>query len=280
MTAPLANELEDRAHHGTWWIGGNDWFPASMLDERDPVSPYEIFGFVLLRTRPSHVTLAWHVDYSDDRSLANVMDYLGWLRPVRPVRLWFCKGGWVRELLPTPAAAVARIQALEAYRHVEVAEQTSLQPRSLTELVSADPLLQDAFTRWHAERDVWSWAESRTGRHGLIFQPEAGVMRFAYVGPQSECRRMLGNSWRSQAVGSGCDEAFTDESFNSRTSVAFYEAHATGEPIFDHVLGHIEIGDRTIWLPYQRVTLPTPDGVAVFTKITPDIDISLFGRAS
>ena len=280
MTFQLANGLEDRSHHGTWWVGGGDWYPVSILDERDPVSPYEIFGFVLLRTRPSHVTVTWNVDYSDSGSLATAMDYLDGLRPRRPVRLWFSKGGWSRELLPSPAAAIARMQGLEAYRHVEVAQQTSLQARGLQALADADPLIRDAFRRWRAERDPWGWADSRTGRHGLIFRPEAGEMRFTYVGPQSECRRLLGNSWRSRAVGSGCDDAFSDDSFNSRTSAAFYQAHESGQPIFDHVLAHIEIGDRAIWLPYQRVTLPTPDGVTVFTKITRNIDISLFGRAA
>ncbi|MGF1610286.1 MAG: hypothetical protein ACFCUQ_12880 [Kiloniellales bacterium] len=275
----LANELVDRERSGDWWIADREAYPTWWLGSSETLSAFEFFGAVRLRVRPGRVVVAWHIDYSDDRSLAVAMDNLARLAQPRRVRLHYFKSGWSREDHANPAAAIARMQALEAFRGVSVPPRTLIRPQRLRDLKDADPVIREAFAAWYRQRDAWDWAETRPGRHGLLFRPEDGELKFTHVGPQSECRRLLGSAWRAGAIGTGCDDAFDDADFNRRTSTAFYRTHDSREPIFDHVLAHMAFGTRDIWLPYQRVVLPTSDGVAVVTRVTPRIDISLFGRA-
>ena len=274
----IANELGDREMRGDWWLAEQEAYPAWLLGQVDGLSAFEIFGAVRLRIRPGRVVLAWHVDYSHDDALATAMDHLARLAQLRPVRLHYFKGGWSREDCPDPAAAIARMQVLEAFRGVSVPRRTLIRPQRLRDLESAQPVIREAFAAWRRQRNAWDWVDSRPGRHGLLFQPQDGELIFSHVGPQSECRRLLGNSWRTRAIGTGCDDAFEDAAFNSRTSAAFYRAHDGREPIYDHVLAHMTHNGRDIWLPYQRVVLPTSDGVAVITRVTPKVDISLFGQ--
>lgn len=275
----LVNELADRDQRGDWWLAERQAYPAWLLGPANSFTAFEIFGAVRLRVRPGRIAVAWHIDYSDDRSLATAMDNLARLTQPRPVRLHYFKGGWSREDCADPAAAIDRMQALEVFRGVAVPPRTLIRPQRLRDLRHADPVICEAFEAWRQQRNAWDWADSRPGRHSLLFRPEDGELKFAHVGPQSECRRLLGRTWRASAVGTGCDDAFEDPDFNSRTSAAFYHAHDNREPIFDHVLAHMALAGRDIWLPYQRLVLPTSDGVAVITRVTPRIEISLFGGA-
>lgn len=272
-----------------WWVSDGYWYPPMQTHdaEFDLDTVYGEMGVVRVRSGRRRLSLWWDIDNVDQTSLDCVLDYLKKFpkrgesvgaESVHPaeIRIHAFKVGWVWESLATPEEAVTRIEAFRALRGVAILPQTHVSTRVPIEADSGEsiiPLASALFGRrdWYEKLRRCALADHALffGRAGL-----SGQLQFLQVGRFSECARVLGEAWRHQAVGTAADLAFADHRFDHRVSRSYQEALTAGQPIFEHIVGLIDVGDRRIWLPYQRLLLPDGDRLACFTTITRKLSIA------
>lgn len=267
-----ANTFEQRE----WWVSNGFWYPpiAARVLVTDLDLLYRETGLVRVRTANQRVSLWWDVDNVEPESLRTIINYLDRLQDeTYEITLNFMKVGWSEERFQDALAALDRIEQVQSYRGVELLPDTRVQRVPLSEISCSAGLLRMAYATT-AEPD---WFDRLLGgplaRFGLFFMRHNSVdpLTFGHVGQDSECARMLGETWRAQAIGRPSDCAFTDERFDHRISYSYEDSLETGEPILEHIVGLIDIGPHYIWRPYQRLLLPNGHRLACFARVTQEI---------
>lgn len=264
----------------TWWIRQGHWIPRSTAVLEGEIAQLLTRGAIALKICPEFVWLCWDVETVDAAALAEALDYLDCLQSGHRVIFKFRKSAWAREQFANPEAAIKRMQDLISYKSIDVALQTSIRRLELSEIQQAHPLLQHAMSNWlDAQVDTY-WPATSSADWALVFDRERDDLLFSHIGRASEARRRLGANWRQAAIGATCHNGFIDSEFNKRADEAYWTAIEEKVPVLNHVLAYIKTHEGADWLPYQRLTLPTRNGVAVFTKVTPDISVPFLGRAA
>lgn len=277
-----ANSFEQRE----WWVSSGFWYPpmATRVLVTDLNLLYRETGLVRVRQAGRTVSVWWDVDNVDGESLDSVIGYLGRIEDEAPeVALNFYKVAWMEERHADPGSARRRIEELDAYRGIELFPETRIRRLDLSEISSSSPLLRRVFAAIQGP----AWYDALLGGpladYGLFFDRvgREESLTFSYVGRDSECARMLGETWRNQAIGTLADGAFADERFDRRISSSYETSMEEREPLLEHIVGLIDIGPHLIWLPYQRLLLPDRGRLACFTAITRHLaDPFLSGQSS
>lgn len=264
----------------TWWMDRGRWIPRHAVASNSEVSELFAQGAIATKSSPESIWLCWDVETVDDVSLESALEYLHSLESHRRVIFKFRKAAWARERFASPQAAIMRMEQLASFRRVEVARLTSIRRLELSEVNRAHPLLRHAMEAWLRDGEETFWPTAAPADWALVFERKRDALVFSHIGRQSEAMRRLGAVWRRRAFGATSHNGFVDDEFNRRADEAYWIAVEEKVPVLDHVLAHIRTQEDADWLPYQRLTLPTRNGVAVFTKVTPNISIPLLGRAA
>jgi hypothetical protein len=269
----LANDIH--AKSGDWWLDRGKWYPthgSEPFHQHNRQLPFDHLGLLQIAVRNQSVTISWDVDRVDEASLTSCLEFLAGREPDTRVTLRFCKNAWAKET-HNPMAAIRRIEQIWRFRGIEFVAKTRIRQRELSEITRNSPLIAAAFKVWHFSGSSAALKADRIGSYGLYFAPRGDGLVFEQVGENSECRRVLGDEWKRSAVGTPADSAFADSTYDQRVSTRYQMCLDESVPVLEDIHGYVDLGAYAIWMPYQRVLLPTSEGIACFTKITEDIQI-------
>ena len=276
---PLLNPI-DNVEADDWWLDQDGRFHVSLLPLDDLLWPYCVLGLLRYQVDGAWTKLTWDLERVDQKAFAQAQRLLAEMAPTQRVRLAFRKDAWAEERYRSPSAALRRIDQLSAFLadRVAVAPQTTIERQPIERLEGSHREIREAMQTWRGQSGTIDWTETASGRRGILLQDRGDSLVFRHIGTDSDISRMLGDHWRELAIDTPCDAAFDDTAFNRRVNASYRTAMVKQEPVYEHIMAHIERGDHAIWLPYQRLVLPVPEGVAVFTRITEDIDLAFLGR--
>lgn len=286
--APEFVSLDRAAPGGDWLIDRDRWYPYDAMGcgERPEELTFLFAQLRAVRVRAlsNGLEVVWDADRAHRISIFSLRRFLRSTPADLTVCLRFYKSGWASEIHTGPREASHRIAEIESYRGSHLLEQTAIRPQSLGALADGPPLLRAAWETWRAHRDPLALATSSVGEAGFRLQASEGRLLFDQIGRDAEISRLLGEPWRETAVGSTIESAMGTDDFNTRTVATMRRALESGEPIYDHVLAHIDFGSRKEWKPYPRLLLPDEfgpgGGLYIYAVVTPDIDISFLNRAA
>ena len=281
MNFVVANRPEAwGAMRAAWWIHKGLLYPYEAFDFGDRLISCGILGAVCLKLNPGLATVQWDLDDADSDSLHMALRIIERSPLSPPVLLNFRKQAWASERHSTAASARARIDELQAMRDVCLPPITTIRRMELDSLDAAESPLRQAMATWTKSRDVTDWPSSSPLDSALILMRDEDGFRFTHIGVRSAAVQRAGMKWRAAAIGRQPDDLIPDDRFNKRVNQNYDTAIETGEPIFDHVLAHVSIAGRDAeWLRYQRLTLPTRSGIAVFAAVTPSLSIPFLSAA-
>lgn len=273
--------------HESWWIERGAWFPIgvkeptyrlrSPLDLGDPSTPFEALGLVHLENHQRTMTITWSLKGADGDSLLEALDFA--LVSNKRVRLRYFKEAWAGEVHPNGQAATERALRLQSLVNMPLVPSTIIERQSLNNLGRANPILALAKLEARELGNPLAIANRPLGQMGLFFKADReGDLRFLQIGQHSEAAQIFGEVWRLASIGSLCDGALDDSTYDRRVSQPYFEAIHARVPIHDHVLGFMDTGRYKMWLPYQRLLLPYGDSLACFTRVTQSIEIDFLGE--
>lgn len=194
--------------------------------------------FALVEVKPlvSGTLVRWDPAHAPQSSVSSVIDHIAaW---PAPYHLEFYVHGWLRETYFFATDAVRRIE--------EASHLGDVYPVS------------DFFSR---PLETPSEATISALRAPAMFDdlllrsaPVAGLP-LASVGSNSLLARTLGAQWLED--GAQEYEARAEQTTISASERAYYAAHASGKPQFDHVIARVlPDDDEPFWLRYERIVWP------------------------
>jgi hypothetical protein len=263
---PLVNVAARASAHADFWIDGDDWFPAHAWAGAGLNLSFSALGLVRLRVRGDRVALLWNARSVDPDGLASALRFLERVAPSRRCDLRYLHGGWIDESYPAHETAIARVREIQqGASQLAFLPGISVQRRPLDELEQAHAALRDSLRILGGSQPM-DWAATPTGRTGIVLQRSSEGLVFRHVGDRSEIRRCLGDGWWRSAVGRPVDDGFADGAFNASANRSYAVAEAEGQPLFETVLANVSEGPRRVILPFERLTVPLGDLLAVIVK--------------
>ena len=276
----LANSTDRTGQPGDWWLDRGAWYPFDALGEIDRTVTYGVMRLVRLQLGSERAALSFDLAETEARSLEDALAFLAQLSPGPELfELSYCKTAWARECFPNLAAMAARVDRLLTTRDVEIPPLVNIRPRRPRDYRGLEPVMRQALAAWKADPDRQAWQHLPAGRRALAIHPEGDDLVFDYAGPESECARIRGQSWRESAVGTSFNAVFADDHYNARTSESCWRALGGREPIVEDIVAFVALESHDVWLPYQRALLPSAAGLTVVTKVTTDTPLPLLDQA-
>ncbi len=275
---------------GHWWIDDDGGFHPGQ-DGGGDLDHYFFshLGMARLAHGPHAVELCWDAHQVGGAALMVALDRLSGL--CVSVRLCFYYFGWRREYFPGPGPAIERALQIQENRSVVPLHEMLIDRHPIDALATASPFLADAFAQW--ERAGGRFDRLDDGvlaaylpRVLMIRQDDNdGRLIYSWIGGQSFCARVYGQSWVAGAVGGPADTASGPESeqYADLASTIIRRVLRAGEPEYHHVCAQVDAPEAVpVWHGYERLIVPhtLPGGapaVAVVAQPRGDLSIRLAG---
>jgi len=278
---------------GQWWIDDT----GDMHDHRNMDTSFdEMFishlGQIKIEAAPNHLVLSWDSRKVDGAAVNELIGRLQNSQFSGTVSLNFIYFGWVEELYPDCASAVARIIEIQEHRDIDVFDTTMMIEQPLDNLNSASPIIQSGYNHWsRSEGDMTKLPNEAVADyfpHLVMFRhdPYDNRLLYFWVGNSSSCAKVYGGDWAKSAIGTDAGRSSGPESkaFAERISRQFYQVLDTGVPQYHHVrtlMGNGKASPK--WQSYERLVVRHTLGgggvaISVLSNLTQDLSITLAGN--
>ena len=263
---PIANLANRQGASADFWVDGDDWFPGHVWSGAGLDLSYGALGLVRLRVRADRVALLWNSESADPVGLGSALAFLECLGPERRCDLRYVQGAWIDESYPSHLTAIQRVREIQgSLGSVTFLPGVAVNRRPLDQIEDAHPDLQATLQILNTT-GVMDWSATPCGRSGIVFERSDNGLIYRHVGDRAQIRRCLGDLWWRSAIGRPVDNAFSDNRFNQSANRSYALAQEEQHPLFETVLANVKVGARRMILPFERLTVPLGEHLAVMVK--------------